>query len=150
MKNKIVLFGVVGLLLGLIGCGKESGMEERNNSSEAAGLSEVQNEIQTRAVEVPMAEGNYYEGEYVTIPETDAMEMIAVSDTAVYYRKHDQSDELKEKLMKYELESGQITELTNAIPEGNSVWQLCMNSEGHPLMITIGIEAAGTDETVRY
>lgn len=79
MKNKIVLFGVVGLLLGLTGCGKESGMEERNNSSEAAGMSEVQNEIQTGAVEVPMAEGNYYEGEYVTIPETDAMEMIAVS-----------------------------------------------------------------------
>lgn len=149
-KKYITLLGIAGIFLSLIGCGKEKGIEERNNSSEAAGLSGVQNQQQAGTVEIPEAEGNYYTGEYVSIPETDVIELPAVSDTAVYYRKSDQSDDWEEKLMKYDLKSGRITELADAVPEVNSVYQLCVSSEGHPLMVTIGIDAAGTDESVHY
>lgn len=139
-KRNSTLFAVAGLFFFLISCGREDKIFEKSESNSVSDLSKIQNEIQTE----PVAEGNYYEGEYVSIPETDAIEMAAVSDRAVYYFKHDQSAGLKEKIMQYDLKSGQVTELTDAIPKGNSVLQICMNSEGKLLMLTMGL---GTEES---
>lgn len=146
-KKSIVLLGMVVLFLGLSGCGKEKDAEgqNRNGSGESQSVSDAENGTQSGAIELSAAEGNYYTGEYVTIPETEAIERIAVSDTAVYYLKYDQSDNLKGKLMKYDLDSGQTTDLTDAIPAG-SIQGLCVNSEGHPLLILINAEEERADQ----
>ncbi len=146
-KKSIVLLGMVVLFLGLSGCGKEKDAEgqNRNGGGESQSVSEAENGTQSGAIELSAAEGNYYTGEYVTIPETEAIERIAVSDTAVYYLKYDQSNNLKGKLMKYDLDSGQTTDLTDAIPAG-SIQGLCVNSEGHPLLILINAEEERADQ----
>ena len=110
----------------------------------------VKSGIQTDTLENVDTEGNYYAGEFAAIPERDAMELTAVSDTAIYYLKYDQLNDMRETLMRYDSESGQITELTDAIPEGSSIQKLCVNSEGHPMVITIGRKKEGEDQSICY
>lgn len=149
-KKNIILFCLIGISFCFISCGKEDKTVLKSEEHDTSKKNVVKNETRTDSWENVDIEGNYYAGEFTVIPESDAMELIAVSDSAVYYLKYDQSDDMKEKLMRYDQESGQITDLTDVIPEGSSIQKLCVNSEGHPMVVTIGRKDKGEDQSICY
>lgn len=149
-KRNITLLCMIGIFFFLISCGKEDKTVLQSEENDVSKKNVVKSGIQTDTLENVDTEGNYYAGEFAAIPERDAMELTAVSDTAIYYLKYDQLNDMRETLMRYDSESGQITELTDAIPEGSSIQKLCVNSEGHPMVITIGRKKEGEDQSICY
>lgn len=149
-KGGMVLICMTVIFFFLISCEKE---EKSALQSEENGIStqnEEGNELHMDALEGTRTEENYYEGEYKVIPETDVMELVTVSDTYVYYMKHDKSENLQEKLMKFDMNDMQKTDLSAAIPEDNSIQGLCVNSDNHLLVLRINGEKAGDNQTCRY
>ena len=107
-KRNITLLCMIGIFFFLISCGKEDKTVLQSEENDVSKKNVVKSGIQTDTLENVDTEGNYYAGEFAAIPERDAMELTAVSDTAIYYLKYDQLNDMRETLMRYDSESGQI------------------------------------------
>ena len=149
-KSSIALICMTGILFFLISCGKEDKTVLQSEENDVSKKNVVKSEIQTDTLEGAGIKGNYYEGEYEIIPEEDVMELVAISDMSVYYLKHDKSENLKEKLMKFDINDKRITDLSAAIPENNSIQGLCVNSDNHLLALRINGEKAADNQAYRY
>ena len=149
-KRNITLLCMIGIFFFLISCGKEDKTVLQSEENDVSKKNVVKSEIQTDTLEGAGIKGNYYEGEYEIIPEEDVMELVAISDMSVYYLKHDKSENLKEKLMKFDINDKRITDLSAAIPENNSIQGLCVNSDNHLLALRINGEKAADNQAYRY
>jgi len=142
-KRILALLLAAGMVLSLAGCSKG---EDQAQSGENGG---ADNKQQTSGQQV-QAEGNFYEGEYEKLPEDSPIGMVVVSGQNVYYVKYDKEAEYAAKLMKYDTESKQVTEVSVSLPEGYNIEQLCADSEGNLVAVSTNWESSGAGGGIPY
>lgn len=116
----VILAG--GLMAGLTGC---AGKEETGNQNTTGGTVQRQTQTQT--------EGNYYSGEYDTIPEEGWMSAATVKDSEVFFTAYDETDGMA--FRKYDIEGKQVTDVPVELTESESIEMLAVNSAGNLVVV---------------
>lgn len=124
----MALLLAAGMAAGLTGCQKK---EEEQSAAQA----------QTQQAEVKI-EGNYYEGEYLPLPEESYLSQVAVNDTAIYYTAYD-IDGSKFKLCRYDIAGKTVSTIPMELADGESIDQLSLDSEGN----LVALKVNWTEET---
>ena len=105
-----------GVMTGVTGCASKT-----KESSQFTGENISQEQVQT--------EGNYYSGEYTSIPEEGWISAAAISGSALFYTAYDEESGMA--LRKYDIESGQVTDVPVELTESESIDMLEVNSIGN-------------------
>ena len=143
-KKKILpLLLAAGMVLSLAGCSKG---ETPTQSGENGGAG---NKQQTEGQQV-QAEGNFYEGEYEKLPEDSSIGMVTVTGQNIYYTKYLEEEDYAIKLMKYDTENKQVTEVSVTLPEEYNIEELCTDSEGNLIAVSTNWESSGANGGIPY
>lgn len=142
-KRILPLLLAAVMMLSMAGCSKG----EDQTQSGGSGGAENKQQSQEQQVQI---EGNFYEGEYEKLPEDSAIGNVAVTDKAVYYLKFVEEAEYAVKLMKYDTESKQVTEVSFTLPEGFNIEELCANAEGNLIAVSTNWESSGANGSIPY
>ena len=142
-KRPLSLLLAAVMMLSMAGCSKG----EDQTQSGGSGGAENKQQSQEQQVQI---EGNFYEGEYEKLPEDSAIGNVAVTDKAVYYLKFVEEAEYAVKLMKYDTESKQVTEVSFTLPEGFNIEELCANAEGNLIAVSTNWESSGANGSIPY
>jgi len=142
-KKILSLLLAAGMVLSLAGCSKG---EDQTLSGENGGADGKQ---QTSGQQVQI-EGNFYEGEYEKLPEDSPIGKVVVAGQTVYYIKYDEGADYTVRLMKYDMESKQATEMSVTLPDGYSIEQLCADSEGNLAAVSTNWESSGANGGIPY
>ena len=125
-----------GVMTGLTGCASKT-----EESSQFTGENISQEQVQT--------EGNYYFGEYTSIPEEGWISAAAISGSALFYTAYDEESGMA--LRQYDIESGQVKDVPVELTESESIDMLAVNSIGNFVAIKTDWGAGdGSDSNPLY
>ena len=140
-KRGAVLLLALGMAISLAGCGKG---EKPAQSGETGSADSKQ---QAQQVQV---EGKFYQGEYEKLPEDSSIGDVVATEQAVYYVKWAEEENYAVKLMKYDTESKQVTELSVNLPENYEIDMLQGTSDGNLAAVGVNWEAEGNGGNPGY
>lgn len=139
LKKNASLLLAVCLLFGLVGC---SSKKESQTTADNKGKN---GETQQAAA----VEGNYYKGEYVSIPGDGIMGEVTKTDETVYFLSYNEENSSM-KLCSYDIASREVAEIVTDESVLSGISNITVDSEGNFLLLCADWEASASGGAVPY